>query len=295
MRVVVAGSHGFLGSALVERLRARGDEVTVLVRGGGSGPGRIPWDPDAGRLDGSALVGHDAVVDLAGVNPASLLRTPARKRAVVQSRLRTASLLARTLAETDGAPRVFLQASGIGAYGDRGEDLLDESEPYGDTFFAQIAQRWEAATTPASDAGVRVVHLRTSLVLGPGGALGRLLPLIRAGLGGRLGSGRQFWSWISLVDEVRAMEHLLTADVHGPVNLVAHADRNADVVAALARAVHRPAVLAVPAPVIRVALGDFSSEILGSVNAVPGVLDRTGFTPQHTDLDPVAAWVVHAR
>ena len=187
---------------------------------------------------------------------------------------------------------MLLQASGIGAYGSRGEDVLDEDEPLGTTFFANVVRQWEAATAPARDAGVRVVHLRTGIVLGQGGgALGRLLPLIRLGVGGRLGSGRQFWPWITLLDEVRAVEHLLTAPVHGPVNLVTAPARNAEVVAALARAMHRPAVVPVPAFALRAVLGDFSSEVLGSIRAVPAVLDASGFVPVHADLDAAAEWV----
>lgn len=292
MDVVVAGSSGFIGSALVPALREHGHRVRVLVRRDAQGPDEIPWDPAAGRLDPHDIAGADAVVDLAGVNAASRPLTPARKRAVVASRVDTAGLLARTLAAADDGPRVLLQASGIGAYGDRGDDVLTEDEPLGRTFFAGVVRQWEAATTPAEDAGVRVVHLRTGIVLGPqGGALGRLLPLVRLGVGGRLGSGRQFWPWITLVDEVRAIEHLLTTDVDGPVNLVAHADRNVDVVRALAEAFHRSAAVPVPAWALRVALGDFSTEVLGSVRAEPAVLSASGFRPVHADLAAAAAWV----
>src|SRR6478735_6561138 len=293
MQVVVAGSHGFIGSRLVPHLRAGGHRVTVLVRGEAKGADQIAWDPVAGRLDPAALAGADAVINLAGANPGSRPLTEARKREVLSSRLLTTRLLARTLAELDDGPQVLLQASGIGAYGSRGEDVLDEDEPIGTTFFANVVRHWEAATAPAQDAGVRVVHLRTGIVLGQGGgALGRLLPLIRAGVGGRLGSGRQFWPWITLLDEVRAIEHLLTADVQGPVNLVTEPRRNVDVVRALAAAMHRPAVVPVPAFALRIALGDFSSEVLGSIRAVPAALDRSGFVPVHADLDDAARWVV---
>ena len=256
------------------------------------GPSEIPWDPDAGRLDPQALVAADAVINLAGVNPGSRPLTTARKREVLSSRLNTTGLLSRTLATLDDGPQVLLQASGIGAYGSRGDDVLDEDEPVGTTFFAHVVRDWEAATAPAQDAGVRVVHLRTGIVLGQGGgALGRLLPLIRLGVGGRLGSGRQFWPWITLLDHVRAVEHLLTAAVHGPVNLVTAPSRNAEVIAALARAMHRPAVVPVPAFALRAVLGDFSSEVLGSIRAVPAVLDASGFEPVHADLDAAARWV----
>ncbi|MBO3084134.1 TIGR01777 family oxidoreductase [Cellulomonas fengjieae] len=296
MLVVIAGSHGFIGTALVPHLRRSGHEVRILVRAEAHGPAEIPWDPGTGRLDPHALAGADAVVNLAGVNVGSRPLTAARKREVLSSRLLTTDLLSRTLASLDDRPRVLLQASGIGAYGSRGDDVLDEGEPLGTTFFAGVVRRWEAATAPAQDAEVRVVHLRTGIVLGQGGgALGRLLPVLKAGLGGRLGSGRQFWPWITLVDEVRAIEHLLTAPVHGPVNLVTAPSRNAEVVAALARALHRPVVVPVPAFALRAVLGDFSSEVLGSIRAVPAVLDASGFVPTHGDLRSAAEWVARAR
>ncbi len=292
MRVVVAGSHGLIGSALVTDLRGGGHDVVRLVRGVPAAPDEVRWDPDAGILEPGALAGADAVVNLAGVNAGSRRLTGARKRAVVASRLRTTSLLATALAAHDDSPRVLLQASAVGAYGDRGDDEITETEPLGHTFFADLVGHWEAATAPAEAGGVRVAHLRSGIVLSPrGGALGRVLPLIRLGLGGRMGSGRQFWSWITQHDEVRAIEHLLTADVRGPVNLVAGADRNADVVAALAAQWHRPAVLPVPGFGLRMLLGDFAAEVLGSARAVPAVLTASGFVPDHPDIATAAAWV----
>lgn len=293
MRIVVAGSHGLIGSSLLPTLVDGGHEVVRLVRGDPTGPGQLGWDPDLGRLDPHALSGVDAVVDLAGVNVGERPLTRARKRLVLTSRVRTAGLLSRALARSaDGRSTVLLQASAVGAYGDRGDDELTESEPYGDTYLADVVRQWEAATAPAEDAGVRVVHLRTGVVLSPqGGALARLLPLVRLGLGGRLGSGRQYWSWITLPDEVRAIEHLLTAPVHGPVNLVAEPARNAEVVEALAAAFGRPAVVGAPSFALRALLGDFSSEILGSVRAVPAVLRATGFRFAHPDVQAAAAWV----
>lgn len=294
MHVVIAGSHGFIGSTLVPHLRAAGHDVTVLVRGDAHGPDEIAWDPAAGRLDPGAIAGADAVINLAGVNPGSRPLTAARKREVLSSRVLTTRLLARTLAGLDDGPQVLLQASGIGAYGSRGDDVLDEDEPIGTTFFANVVRQWEAATAPAAEEGVRVVLLRTGIVLGQGGgALGPLLPVLKAGVGGRLGSGRQFWPWITLLDEVRAIEHLLTADVHGPVNLVTAPARNAEVVAALASAFHRPATIPVPSFALRLVLGDFSSEVLGSIRAVPAVLDASGFVPVHRDLTTAADWVAH--
>jgi uncharacterized protein (TIGR01777 family) len=297
MRVVVAGSHGLIGSALVAHLREDGHEVVRLVRGAPTRADEVAWDPGAGTLDAAALAGADAVVNVTGVNAGSRPLTPARKRVVVSSRLRTTGLLAATLAARPDTPRVLLQASAIGAYGDRGDDVLTESEPLGHTFFAELVRRWEAATAPAEDAGARVVHLRSGVVLAPqGGALGRMLPLIRLGLGGPMGSGRQFWSWITLHDEVRAITHLLAADdAHGPVNLVAQPARNAEVVAALAARYHRPARLRVPGFALRALLGDFSSEILGSVRALPAALTASGFVHDHPTIDQAADWVSAPR
>ncbi|GIG27449.1 TIGR01777 family oxidoreductase [Cellulomonas marina] len=296
MRVVVAGSHGLIGGDLVALLRREGHRVQVLVRRPASGPDEVSWDPTAGRLDARDLVGADAVVCLSGAGVADRYLTPARKRVVVSSRVDTAGLVARTLAGMDDGPRVLLQASGIGAYGERGDDLLDEHEPLGSTFFADVVRQWEAASAPAVAAGVRVAFLRTGIVLSPrGGALGRLLPLLRLGVGGPLGSGRQWWSWITLVDEVRAIAHLLEADVSGPVNLVTQATRNEDLTRALARALHRPAVVRAPAVALRLALGDFAPEVLGSIRADPAALRASGFVPAHADPAAAAAWLVRNR
>ncbi|QCB95255.1 TIGR01777 family oxidoreductase [Cellulomonas shaoxiangyii] len=292
MRVVVAGSSGLIGTALVRHLTDAGHEVRRLVRRRPRDGGEIGWDPVAGTIDEAAVASADAVVDLAGVNVGSRPLTAARKHEVVASRVQTAGLLARTLAARDDGPRVLLQASGIGAYGDRGDALLTEDEPLGRTFFADVVRRWEDATTPASDAGVRVVHLRTGIVLSPhGGALGRLLLPLRAGVATRLGDGRQYWSWISLPDEVAAITHLLTAPVHGPANLVTRADRHAALLDALRRAYGARLTVPVPAAALRVALGDFASEVLGSVRADPAVLRGSGFVPLHGTPDEVARWV----
>lgn len=299
MRVVVAGSSGFIGTALTQHLRESGHEVVRLVRRAPRAADEAGWDPAAGRVDVDAVATADAVVNLAGAGVASRPLTTARKREVLASRVQTAALLSRTLADLAGddhAGRVLLQASGIGAYGDRGDDLLTEAEPIGDTFFADVVRRWEASTRPAADAGVRVVHLRTGLVLAAtGGAAARILLPLRAGVATRLGPGRQFWSWISLLDEVRAITHLLQAPVQGPVNLVAHADRHADLLDVLRRTWGAPATLPVPAPLLRVALGDFSSEVLGSIRADPTVLRASGFEPVHRTPVDVARWLRASR
>lgn len=297
MRVLVAGSSGLIGTALVRHLREAGHEVVRLVRHAARTRDEAAWDPAAGTVDTAAVAAADAVVCLAGVNVASRPLTAARKHEVVSSRVDTAGLLARTLADLGGdRPRVLLQASGIGAYGDRGDDLLTEREPLGETFFAGVVRDWEAATAPARDAGARVALLRTGIVLAPsGGAAAPLLLPLRAGVGTRLGSGRQYWSWITLLDEVRAIEHLLTADVAGPVNLVARADRHGDLLTALRRVWGAPLQVPVPAPLLRAVLRDFSSEVLGSVRADPAALRASGFVPRHATALDAARWLRSAR
>ena len=294
MKLLVAGSHGLIGTALVARLRADGHTVLRLVRRPTSSPGEVAWDPAAGRLDPHALVDVDAVVNLAGAGVGDRRLTPEYQEVVRTSRTSTTGLLARTIAGLGGRPPVLLNASGIGAYGERGDDVLDETSPRGDSFFAGVVRDWEAATAPAAEAGARVVHLRTGIVLSPhGGALDRLLPFVRAGVGGRLGSGDQFWSWITLPDEVGAIVHLLRAhDVHGPVNLTApHPATNAEITRELARALHRPARVPVPAVALKVVLGGFSSEVLGSIRALPAVLSASGYEWQHRTVGDAAAWV----
>ncbi|HEY8720622.1 TIGR01777 family oxidoreductase [Pengzhenrongella sp.] len=296
MQIVVAGSRGLIGNALVAELSRRGHTVRRLVRGASSGGGEISWDPDAGRLDPRDLDGTDAVVNLAGAGVGDHRLTSAYKKVVLSSRTRTTALLARTIAELDVPPSVLLNASGIGAYGTyagRGDELLDESSTLGDTFFADVVRAWEGSTAPAEEAGVRVAHLRSGIVMSPsGGALGRLLPLVRAGVGGPLGSGRQYWSWISLVDHVSAMVHLLDAPISGPVNMCTpHPATNIEITRALARELRRPALVPAPAFAVRLILGEFAQEVLGSIRAVPRVLERSGFTWVHPEVPDVATWV----
>jgi uncharacterized protein (TIGR01777 family) len=289
----VAGSHGLIGTALVGRLRRDGHAVQRLVRREAAGPGEISWDPARARLDPTALEGADAVINLAGAGVGDKRLTAAYKDEIRTSRTATTGLLARTLARLDRPAPVMLQASGIGAYGDQGDDVLDETSPLGGSFFAGVVRDWEAAAAPAVEAGVRVAYLRTGIVLTPaGGAVQRMLPFLRLGLGGRLGSGRQYWSWITLPDEIGAIVHLIHADVSGPVNLAApHPATNTEITRALARALHRPSAVPVPAPALRLVLGEFSSEVLGSIRAVPSVLTGSAFRWQHPTTADAAAWV----
>ena len=297
MDVVIAGSHGLIGRALVEHLVTAGHQVVRLVRRPAERADELEWEPSTGRLTAGALSGVDAVVNLAGAGVGDHRLTPAYKRTVLESRTSTTALLARTMAAAASPPRMLLQGSAVGAYGDTGPREVDETESLGRTFLASVVREWEASTEAARDAGIRVAHLRTGIVLSPhGGALARMLPLLHAGIGGRLGSGRQFWSWITLEDEVRAITHLLTSSVQGPVNLTApHPADNAHVTRALARELRRPAVVAVPAVALRIALGEFSQEVLGSIRAVPHVLTADGFTFHHPTIEEAARWVVGQR
>ncbi|ROS73042.1 epimerase [Cellulomonas sp. PhB143] len=317
MDVVVAGSHGLLGTTLVDRLRARGDRVRRLVRREPRAPDELGWDPGTGVLDPRHLDGADAVVNLGGAGVGTRYWSTGYKRTVLESRTVPTSLIARTLARAADPPPTWLQASAVGWYGDRGDTPLTESAAPGDGFLAGVVTRWEAATRPAQDAGTRVVHLRTGIVLAPdpgrlsnllpllrlqlpeGGTLAALLPILRTGLGGPLGPGTQYWPWITLPDETGAMLHLLgpAGDaVRGPVNLTAPVPaRNRDVMAALARVVHRPALVRVPTPALRVALGEFSQTLTDSQRVLPAALEASGHTFEHPTLDDAARWLSAAR
>ena len=291
MKIAVTGASGLLGSSLVPALRVDGHDVVRLVRGPARGADERSWDPAARSLDPAALVDVDAVVHLAGAGVADKRWTAARKAVVVGSRVDGTTAVAQALAtaSADGRWRVLLSASAIGWYGDTGDRLTDETAPSGEGFLAETCRQWEAATAPAERAGVRVAHLRTGIVLtAAGGALGKQLPIFRAGLGAPLGSGRQWVSWISLRDELAAIRHCLTADVSGPVNLVGPAPvTNRAFTKALGKAVRRP-TLPVPVPgfILRAALGPFAKEgVLIGQRLVPAVLQRTGFAFADPDVE----------
>jgi len=293
--VLVAGGTGYLGSSLVAALRERGDQAKVLTRGA-PGPGRVHWDPTVGELDPHALEGVDVVVNLVGAGVADRRWTARRRDVLLTSRTWPTALLARRVADARGAGTTpvtaLVQGSAIGWYGSTGEHARTEAAPAGDGFLADLVMRWEAAATPAAEAGVRVAYARTGIVLSPdAAALGRLLPLVRLGLAGRLGTGEQWWSWISKADEVRALLHLVDSPLSGPVNLTApHPARNVDLTRAVARAWHRPARLRVPTFALRLALGELSGELLGSQRVVPHALEQDGFTFLHPHVDDAAAW-----
>ncbi len=298
MQIVVAGAHGLIGSALVARLTAAGHRVRRLVRGPAASSRDLSWSPYQDVLDPASLRGVDAVVNLGGAGIGDHLWTPEYRRTILRSRTVPTGLLARTIAGMQERPSVFLQASAVGFYGDRGSEPLTEASAPGEGFLADVVRAWEAATAPSDGAGVRTVHLRTGILLAPdGGALGRLLPILRLGLGGPLGTGENVWSWITLHDHVRAIEHLLTTPVVGPVNLTGPSPATQrEVVAAIADQINRPSRLAVPAPLLRLVLRDMADELLlSSQRALPTVLEDSGFSWEHASLDEAAAWLTRAR
>jgi uncharacterized protein (TIGR01777 family) len=282
MRILISGASGLVGSALTRVSRGDGDEVLRLVRRPAKTDDEVSWDPTAGVApDPAALAGIDAVVHLAGASIGDHRWTAAYKQQIRDSRVRSTTLLATTIAALDQPPRVLLSGSAVGYYGDTGDVEVDENSPAGNDFMAGVAQQWEAATQPAAAAGIRVVTLRTGVVMSSrGGALGKVLPLFRLGLGARLGSGRQWFSWIARPDHVGAMRFLLKADdVSGAVNLTApNPVTNAEYTKEIAAAVHRPAVLAVPSFALKIALGDVAETVLGGQRVLPTRLLDAGYT-----------------
>lgn len=296
MKVAITGASGLIGSALVPPLRSDGHEVHRLVRGPAHRPDEISWDPAAARLDPAALAGIDAVVHLAAASIGGRRWSSAYKTQLRRSRIDGTRTVAAAIAAATPPPPVLLSASAVGYYGDTGDQIVDESAPPGRGFLADLCVEWEAATAPARHAGTRVAHLRSGIVLsGHGGLLGRVLPLFRLGLGGRLGTGRQYLSWISLPDEIAAIRFLLTADeIAGPVNLTAPEPvTNAAYTAAIGRALHRPTPVAVPAMALRVVLDGLADEgILVGQRVLPGVLESAGFAFAHRGVDTALAAVL---
>jgi hypothetical protein len=288
-RVAVTGATGLIGTALVESLRRAGNEVVRVVRRS-AGPGDCRWDPAAGTIDAAALEGVDAVVHLAGTGIADRKWTAAHKADVMASRVAGTRLLATTLASLERRPRVLASGSAVGFYGDRGDEVLTESSPTGTGFLAEVVRAWEAETAPALEAGIRVAHLRTGIVMTTrGGALAQQLLPFRLGLGGRLGKGSQWLPWISLADEVRAIEHVITnPSISGPVNLVGPAPvTNVVFTRALGRALKRPTVLPIPLLPLKVRYGAemVREMLLSSTRAVPNRLLDAGFVFEHGDID----------
>jgi uncharacterized protein (TIGR01777 family) len=301
MLVAVTGASGLIGSALARRLEAGGHQVLRLTRSEPTGPGQVRWDPAAGRLDPDALAKADAVVHLAGAGIGDkLLWTAEVKREILQSRVEGTGLVARTMAElaqNGGGPRVLVCASGAHYYGDRGDEVLTEASGPGEGFLAGVVRQWEAAADPARAAGLRVVHLRTTPVQDASGAgLQKQALQFRLGLGGRFGSGRQWLSWIALDDIAGAYLHALTRDdLAGPVNATApNPVTNAEFTATLARVLHRPAVLHVPAFAPRLVLGEFADEMLfASIRVEPARLLETGYRFRFPELEAALRHTLH--
>jgi uncharacterized protein (TIGR01777 family) len=285
----MTGSSGLIGGALLGRLRREGHHVVALVRRSPDA-GEAQWDPALGTIDVGALEGADAIINLAGVGIGDRRWSAARKQAILTSRVSSTTLLCETIARLTTPPPVLVNASAIGFYGDRGDEILTEDSAAGTGFVADVCRAWEAATSRAQEAGARVVHLRTAVVLARhGGALARQLPLFRLGLGGRLGRGDQWLSWISLRDEVRAILHILgEGSIAGAVNCSSPAPAtNAQFTRALGRAMHRPAALVVPSPALRLALGcQLADELLlTSQRVMPTRLETSGFSFEDPSLD----------
>lgn len=287
--IAITGATGLIGSALVERLRAHGHTVRRLVRSPRDArEGDVVWDAERSELATPALRGVDAVVNLAGA-PIAKRWTAERRRDIRNSRVAGTQSLARAIAAMEPRPRVLLNASAVGYYGSRGDEVLSESSAPGSGFLAGVTVEWERATAAAAEAGVRVVLLRTGVVLSAkGGALAKMLPPFRLGMGGPLGSGEQWMSWIALEDHLHAMEHALFVDsVSGPVNLVSpNPVRNLHFATTLGRVLTRPAVIPVPAMALELLYGEMAREtILASQRALPAALSASGFDFQYPTLE----------
>ncbi|MEO3746045.1 TIGR01777 family oxidoreductase [Plantactinospora sp. B5E13] len=289
MRIVLAGSSGFLGTRLTDRLRTAGHEIVRLVRRPVRDRNEVRWDPAAGQLDPTAISGADAVINLAGTNISDRRWNSEFKDLLRASRVDTTATLARSIATLPAGqrPQVLLNGSAIGWYGDTGDRPVEEDAPAGDGFMADLCRVWEAATAPAEQAGIRVVRLRLGLPLDrTGGFLKPQLLPYRLGIAGTFGDGRQWIPWISMADCMSALSFLLTHDdIAGPVNVVGPAPAtNAEFTRTLGRALHRPTVMPVPGVALRILLGEMSVEALRSLRVLPGVLNRAGFRHEHPDL-----------
>ncbi len=283
-RIAISGSSGLIGTALVGHLKSEGHTVQRLVRRAPVASDEVQWDPQTGYVDLTALEGINAVIHLAGVGVGDKRWSKKYKSEILNSRLMGTTAIAKAVAELK--PQVFISASAIGWYGESGNRAVVESDRVGDDFLAAVCREWESAADLAGD--VRTVKIRTGLVLDPtGGALGKMLPLFRLGFGGKLGSGKQWWSWITLHDQIRAIEFALEHPISGPVNLTSpNPVTNQEFTSALARALHRPAVFPAPAIALKIAMGGFSTEVLGSKKVMPHILQEAGFTwdyPHITD------------
>jgi hypothetical protein len=299
MKVLISGSTGLIGSALMSGFGVAGHEAVRLVRPGSTAPGEsVAWDPTTQTVDRAALEGFDAVVHLAGENISGRRWTRDQKERIRSSRVDDTMLLCTTLASLKAPPRVLLCGSALGYYGDRGPELLGEDSGPGDDFLGRVTWEWERATLGATSAGIRVLNLRFGLVLtATGGLLVRMLPLFRFGLGGRLGNGKQYMSWISRHDAVRAMMHLVEAgDISGPVNISSPAPvTNSQFTKTLAQAVRRPALFWVPELALRISQGQITESVMASARMDATKLVASGFSFEHPDLESALSWALGDR
>ena len=289
MDILVSGATGLIGSALTYELAGAGHRVLGLTRSTSASSADIRWDPSAGKIDADGLEGIDAVVHLAGESIDEGRWTSAKKARIRDSRAVGTRLLAEVVAKLDRPPKVMVSASAVGYYGDRGNEVLREDSGPGSDFLARVCQEWEAATEPARGAGVRVVHPRIGIVLSThGGALARTLPIFKLGVGGRIGSGRQYWSWVALDDAVGAIVHALTTDsLEGPANVGSpNPLTNAEYTKALGRVLNRPTIFPLPATVARIALGEVADALLlASQRMEPAKLTETGYPFRYPELE----------
>jgi uncharacterized protein (TIGR01777 family) len=303
MKIVITGSSGLIGSALVRVLSSEGDgrahEVLRLVRREAAAADEISWDPSAGRgPDRKRLRGVDAAINLAGAGLGDHRWSDAYKKEILDSRISSTRLLSEALAGLDPLPTVLLSGSAIGYYGDTGDRFVDEDSPVATDFAATVSREWEEATVAATDAGIRTVLLRTGIVLSTkGGALGRVLPLFKAGVGGRLGSGDQYVSWIARPDHIAAMRFLLDADtIAGPVNVTApNPVTNREYTKAIATAVHRPALFPAPSLALKAVLGEFAGNVVGGQRVLPKRLVDADFEFGYPDVGPALRALVEAN
>jgi uncharacterized protein (TIGR01777 family) len=288
MKIVISGASGLIGTQLVAKLSSSGHEVIRLVRRSPKS-GEIQWNPKSGTLDAAALEGTDAVIHLSGAGIGDKRWSAAYRKEILDSRTDTTALLAKTIASLSSKPSVFLSGSAIGIYGARNDEQLTEVSTHGTGFLAEVCEQWEAAAKPAVDAGVRTVYLRTGIVLSPkGGALKKLLPLFKLGVGGKFGNGKQWQSWISIDDEIGAIEYLLTANVSGAVNLTApNPVTNAEFTKVLASVLKRPAIVPVPTFAPKILLGGELADALlfTGQRVIPAALNASGYTFKHTTLE----------
>lgn len=287
MNVLISGATGLIGSALVPELEANGHTITRLSRSR-SGANTVRWDPSAGTIEGD-LEGTEAVVHLAGESIAQGRWSPDKKRRILDSRVQGTRLVAERIAALSTPPKVMVSTSAVGYYGDRGDEVLTEESTPGEDFLARVCREWEAAAEPARGAGIRVVHPRLGIVLSPqGGALGTTLPIFKLGGGGKIGSGRQWWSWVTLADVVGSIVHSVTEEtVEGPVNVGSpNPMTNAEYTKVLGKVLGRPTILPLPAPAARIMLGEVADALLlASQRMQPAKLEATGYSFRHPRLE----------